>query len=76
MAQARHKRLSRIEREDTLMRHVDDHLACGWSPEQIAGRLKLDGAAHTASAESIYRYIYRPGIRVYSIGLRPSRTYD
>jgi len=63
MAMARRKRRSRIECRNLLMGHVDDHLAMGWSPEQIAGRLRLDGADHKLSAETIYRYIYRPKIR-------------
>jgi IS30 family transposase len=32
--------LSRIERLNPLGDHVRDHLAMGWSPEQIAGRLR------------------------------------
>jgi hypothetical protein len=35
----------------------------GWSPEQIAGRLRLEGSEHRVSHESIYRYIYRPKVR-------------
>jgi IS30 family transposase len=35
----------------------------GWSPEQISGRLKLEGSEHTISHGSIYRYIYRPKVR-------------
>ena len=35
----------------------------GWSPEQISGRLKLEGSEHSISHESIYRYIYRPKVR-------------
>ena len=46
-----------------LRRHVDDHLTIGWSPEQIAGRLRLEGSEHRISHESIYRYIYRPKVR-------------
>ena len=63
MAQARRKRLSRIERNGPLMHHVESHLSMGWTPEQIAGRLKFDEATHTVSTESIYRYMYRPKIR-------------
>ncbi len=40
----------------------------GWSPEQIAGRLKLDGSEHTVSPETIYRFIYRTKVR-------PERLY-
>tara|TARA_R110002124_G_scaffold131203_1_gene293358 strand:- start:45790 stop:46152 length:363 start_codon:yes stop_codon:yes gene_type:complete len=32
----------------------------GWSPEQIAGRLKLDGQALRVSHETIYDYVYSP----------------
>ena len=35
----------------------------GWSPEQIAGRLRLDQSKHTISHETIYRYIYRREVR-------------
>jgi len=34
-----------------------------YSPEQIAGRLRLEGSEHTASVETIYRFIYRPAVR-------------
>jgi len=63
MAFARRKRCSMIERLSPLKTTVDDRLAMGWSPEQIAGRLKLEAAQHTVSHESIYRYIYRPKVR-------------
>ena len=63
MAFSRRRRSSRIERLNPLRDHVDDHLAMGWSPEQIAGRLRLEGSAHRVSHESIYRYIYRPKVR-------------
>ncbi len=35
----------------------------GWSPEQIAGRLRLEGSQHRVSHESIYRFIYRWPVR-------------
>jgi IS30 family transposase len=35
----------------------------GWSPEQIAGRLRLEGTGHTVCHETIYRFIYRPRLR-------------
>lgn len=49
---------SRLERDTTLRDLVLDRLARGWSPEQIAGRLKRQRAAVTISHESIYRFIY------------------
>jgi IS30 family transposase len=63
MAFARRRRQSRIERLSPLGDHVRDHLAMGWSPEQIAGRLRLMGTEHTVSHESIYRFIYRRSVR-------------
>jgi IS30 family transposase len=63
IALSRCRRLSRIERLSPLRECVDDHLAMGWSPEQIAGRLRLEGSQHRVSHESIYRYIYRPKVR-------------
>jgi IS30 family transposase len=35
----------------------------GWSPEQIAGRMELEGSQHGVSAESIYRFVYSPAGR-------------
>jgi transposase, IS30 family len=46
-----------------LRAHVEDRLAMGWSPEQIGGRMELEGSEHTISAESIYRHVYSPGGR-------------
>jgi len=63
MAFTRRRRKSKIERLSPLGDHVRDHLAMGWSPEQIAGRLRLRGAEHTISHESIYRFIYRRSVR-------------
>ncbi len=63
IALSRCRRCSRIERLSPLKEHVDDHLAMGWPPEQISGRLRLRGSRHTVSHELIYRYIYRPKVR-------------
>jgi len=49
---------SRLDRDAALRSFVLDHLKQGWSPEQIAGRLKQQNAAVTISHESIYRFIY------------------
>ena len=62
IALSRRRRLSKIERLSRLRDHVSDHLAMGWSPEQIAGRLRLEGSEHEISHESIYRFIYRPKV--------------
>ena len=63
IALSRRRRLSKLERLNLLGSDVRDRLAMGWSPEQIAGRLKLEGSDHSISHESIYRYIYRPKVR-------------
>jgi len=63
IALSRCRRLSRIERLSPLRSYVGDSLAMGWSPEQIAGRLRLEGSEHTAGVETIYRFIYRPSVR-------------
>jgi IS30 family transposase len=49
---------ARLERDAALRTLVLDGLARGWSPEQIAGRLKQQKATTTISHESIYRFIY------------------
>ena len=49
---------SRLERNVELRSVVLGWLRRGWSPEQIAGRLKQQHARVTVSHESIYRFIY------------------
>lgn len=34
----------------------------GWSPEQIAGRLRREGSEHTVGGETIYRFIHPPRV--------------
>ena len=63
IALSRCRRPSRIERLSPLRVHVSDRLAMGWSPEQIAGSLRLEGSEHTVGVETIYRFIYRPRVR-------------
>lgn len=40
--------------------HVENRLREGWTPEQIAGRLKRDYRRKVVCHETIYRYIYCP----------------
>ncbi len=56
IALSRRRRCSRIERLSLLGQHVRDRLAMGWSPEQIVGRLRLEGSEHSISHESIRAY--------------------
>jgi transposase, IS30 family len=59
-AWARRLRGSRIERLSRLGALVRDRLAMGWSPEQIAGRLRRERSEHAVSHEAIYRFVYSP----------------
>jgi len=49
---------SRLERDPALRRAVFGHLAQGWSPEQVAGRMAHELGRKVISYESIYRFIY------------------
>lgn len=57
-ARARRWTGSKLERDDALRNRVLGCLQNGWSPEQVAGRLRQQKAATTISHESIYRFIY------------------
>jgi IS30 family transposase len=48
----------KLSRQPLLRSLVHDHLAMGWSPEQIAGRLAHMHGHTVISHESIYRFIY------------------
>src|SRR5512143_661560 len=62
-AWARKLRGSRIGRSIRLRTYVEDRLAMGWSPEQIAGRMEREEKDYALSAESIYRHAYSPAGR-------------
>jgi len=49
---------SRLDRDEALRRQVLEGLGKGWSPEQVAGRLKLQEGRAVIGHESIYRFIY------------------
>jgi len=58
-ARRRRRRKSKIERSSQLLETVRDQLiAMGRSPEQIAGRLKLEQGKPVISHKSIYRFIH------------------
>jgi transposase, IS30 family len=57
-AWARRWRGSRLARQSELRELVLQRLAQGQSPEQVAGRLRLEHGHAVLSAESIYRFIY------------------
>jgi len=54
--QKSHQRL-RLK-DDETREYVEKHLKEGWSPELIAGRIKIDKPHLIISHESIYQYIY------------------
>jgi IS30 family transposase len=43
---------------ESLKRHIIARLKAGWTPEQIAGRLKYEKSDFRISHEAIYQYIY------------------
>lgn len=57
-AWARRWRGSRLERQTELRDTVLQRLSEGHSPEQVAGRLRLEEGRAVLSAESIYRFLY------------------
>mgnify|MGYP002136401897 CR=1 FL=1 len=55
----RHKhRKGKLDIYPELKKIVVDGLVKGWSPDVIAGKLKISGQPETISHESIYHYIY------------------
>jgi IS30 family transposase len=61
LARERRWRGSKIERDEALRGYITSKIAmAGWSPGRLAGKMKRDGAAFYACAETIYRFIYSP----------------
>ena len=54
----RRTRQRKLARSDDLRAAVEDRLRAGWTPSQIAGRMRLKGAAPRVCQETIYRHIY------------------
>ena len=60
----RHARQRKLIRHPQLCARIVAHVTEGWTPEQIAGRLRLEKAHPRACQETIYRYIYgREGMK-------------
>ena len=61
----RRQRPAVLECDPSLAAYVTDRLAEGWTPEQIAGRLRRGGerGLRDVSAETIYAWIFRDGQR-------------
>jgi len=58
-ARRKRERSCRLQENAALYDYVVRRLKDGWSPEQIAGRMKLDGKPYYVCHETIYRYIYK-----------------
>ncbi|MFC7291395.1 IS30 family transposase [Hirschia litorea] len=57
-AQDRRKKQRKLIQIPKLLVAVIEQLKTGWTPEQIAGRLKHENAPHQVSHETIYAYVY------------------
>tara|TARA_R110002110_G_scaffold9321_6_gene46001 strand:- start:916 stop:1449 length:534 start_codon:yes stop_codon:yes gene_type:complete len=57
---ARRARRRKLVRLEELRAAVITQLKKGWSPEQIAGRLGVEGQSVRVSHETIYAYVYGP----------------
>ena len=55
------KNIFRYERvrDEHVRAYVIEKLKAGWSPEQIAGRIKIDCPGKKVSHEAIYQFVYR-----------------
>src|SRR4051812_36590359 len=62
LARRRRQRRRKLAADPALRAHVTERLGAGWSPQQIAGRLKQEQADEGASVchETIYRHVYGP----------------
>lgn len=59
-ARRRHPRKClKLQSDKALYHYVYDRLTQGWSPEQIAGRMKREKKTNPICHETIYRYIYQ-----------------
>jgi IS30 family transposase len=74
----RRQRRRKLIRDARLQQHVTELLARWWSPEQIAGRLKLAGTEARLCHETIYQFVYSPegralGLHRHLLRARPLR---
>ena len=59
-ARRRRRRQRKLVRDAHLRTHVVEKLKLCWSPEQIAGRLKIAGEDGRLCHETIYQFVYSP----------------
>src|ERR671928_2160711 len=62
LARRRRQRRRKLAADEGLRARITERLEAGWSPQQIAGRLKHEQADGGASVchETIYRHVYGP----------------
>jgi IS30 family transposase len=77
-ARQRRQRRRKLIQDAQLQQHVTRMLARWWSPEQIAGRLKLAGTEARLCHETIYQFVYSPegralGLHCHLLRARPQR---
>lgn len=58
MACERRAKLRKLARFSNLRQSVVDYIVSGWSPQQIAGRMQLEGHPVSVSHETIYKFAY------------------
>lgn len=68
LAANRRARQRKLIRHKALRDAVISQLKEGWSPEQIAGRLRLEDHGLRVCHETIYRYVYSTEGRSYELG--------
>ena len=64
-----HRRL----KNDLIRRYAEDRIRRGWSPELIAGRLKIRHPRHSISHEAIYQWVYSEARHLISLLVRAHR---
>jgi len=64
-----------IENDKQLRRHVVRKLKIGWSPEQIAGRLKRIAGTTIVCHETIYTFVYKVRLELVKYLRRQKSTY-
>ncbi len=68
LATARRGPQRKLIRHDALRLAVIDRLQEGWSPEQIAGRMRFENHRHRVCHETIYRYVCSPDGQAQGLG--------
>lgn len=65
MARERRAKLRKLARFADLRQSIIERIIHGWSPQQIAGRMRLERHPVSVSHETIYKFAYSPD------GMRP-----